>query len=339
MKGQKFLSVNKKIARCGIVGAGLIGAKRAANLPGGRLIAVADRSLALAQKLASAYGAAFSSDWRDLVKSPDIDVVLVCTSHDALTPIAQAALKAGKAVFVEKPAGKNPTQLRALLKTEKSTRGFLRVGFNHRFHPAFLKLRRLSQTESWGPLLYIRARYGHGGRLGYEKEWRANPQFSGGGELMDQGVHLIDLARFLGGEFRLAWGRTKTFFWKMPVEDNGFLFLESPDGKRNAFLHASCTEWKNLFDFEVFYRSVKAQVWGLGRSYGQEELRVYRMKPQMGPPDLEVFPFPDEESSWALEFKAFLKERRGVKTPLATALDAFKAVDLVHQAYRQTCSA
>jgi len=323
-----------KPSRCGIVGAGLIGTKRAANLPEGQVIAVSDRSLPLAQKLASAYNATVFPDWRDLVKSPDIDTVLVCTSHDALTPIACAALKAGKAVFVEKPAGRNPAELRTLLKTEKATKGFLRIGFNHRFHPAFLKLHELSQNKAWGPLLYIRARYGHGGRLGYEKEWRANPKLSGGGELMDQGVHLIDLSRFLGGEFKLAWGKVKTFFWNMPVEDNGFLFLESPDGKRNAFLHASCTEWKNLFDFEVFYKNVKAQVWGLGRSYGQEELRVYRMKPEMGPPDLDVYPFPNEDTSWALEFKAFRDEQRGIKTPLATAVDALKAVEIVHKAYR-----
>ena len=116
------------------------------------------------------------ADWRELVQSPNVDIVIVCTTHDALAPIAEAALRAGKAVLVEKPGGVDLPSLRRLAAAEKKTRGFLRVGFNHRFHPAFLKLKTLMAKEDWGPLLYIRARYGHGGRLGYEKEWRADPR-------------------------------------------------------------------------------------------------------------------------------------------------------------------
>ncbi len=127
----------KGIPRCGIVGAGLIGQKRAANLSGARLTAVADQSRPQAEKLAAPYNAAVFDQWRDLVKHPEIDIVLVCTTHDALAPIAEAALRAGKAVLVEKPAGRNPQELRRLISVEKKTRGFLRVGFNHRFHPLF----------------------------------------------------------------------------------------------------------------------------------------------------------------------------------------------------------
>jgi predicted dehydrogenase len=321
------------IPRCGIVGAGMIGQKRAAHLPGAKLVGVADQSRVRAEKLALAYHAVVFERWQDLVASPDIDIVLVCTTHDVLASIAEAALRAGKSVLVEKPAGRNPKELRQLLNVEKKTRGFLRIGFNHRFHPAFQKVHALMAQNLWGPLLYIRARYGHGGRLGYAKEWRADPAKSGGGELMDQGVHLIDLCRWLGGEFSLGWGKTKTFFWKMPVEDNGFLYLESPDLKRSAFLHASCTEWKNLFDFELFFKNAKAEIAGFGRSYGDEELRIYRMKKEMGPPDLQVFRFAGEDMSWAAEFKAFLKERRGIKTPMARAHDALAAVSLVHRVY------
>ena len=184
--------------------------------------------------------------------------------------------------------------------------------------------------------MYIRARYGHGGRLGYEKEWRADPQVSGGGELLDQGVHLIDLCRWLGGEWDLTWGKAKTFFWPMSVEDNGFLFLESRDGSRTALLQASCTEWKNLFDFEIFGKTGKLQICGLGRSYGTEELRYYRMKPEMGPPEVQVWPFPSDDTSWKAEFEAFVKEISGQKTDIATAADALRTVELVSQTYDQS---
>src|SRR5208282_2849830 len=112
----------------------------------------------------------------------------------------------------------------------------VRVGFNHRYHPSFIKAREIFDSGVMGELMFVRARYGHGGRIGYDREWRANPKLAGGGELMDQGVHLIDLCRWIGGEFNFQWGEVKTFFWDMPVEDNGFLYLKSPDQKRSAFL-------------------------------------------------------------------------------------------------------
>jgi predicted dehydrogenase len=158
---------------------------------------------------------------------------------------------------------------------------------------------------------------------------------AGGGELLDQGVHLIDLCRWLGGEFELDFGRVGTFFWDMPVEDNGFLLLKGSGGaKTAAFLHASCSEWKNLFDFEIFGRTAKIQIFGLGRSYGIEEVRHFKMKPEMGPPEVEVESFPGEDRSWHLEWDAFLKEIQGEKTNIATVHDALRSVELVHAAYR-----
>jgi predicted dehydrogenase len=320
----------------GIIGAGLIGAKRAAHLKGARLVAVTDLASDRAAALAKTYGAQTEPDWQHLIARADIQVVMVCTTHEALVPCALAALEAGKHVLIEKPAGRNPEEIDELRKAAAHAKGTIRVGFNHRFHPAFQKAKQLLAAGEAGPLMYIRARYGHGGRLRYEKEWRADVARSGGGELLDQGVHLIDLCRWLGGEFDLGWGRAKTFFWNMAADDNGFVYLESPDRKRSAFLHASCTEWKNLFDFEIFGRTAKLEIWGLGRSYGPEELRVYRMKPEMGPPAMETHPFPEEDRSWAAEFTDFLSATQGRASSMATLDDAWKAVSIVHGVYAQS---
>lgn len=326
--------------KVGIIGAGLIGTKRAATLqaPSAKLIAVADISLEKARSLASAYGAEAHEDWNFVVNSSNVDAVIVATSNDIIPTCAVAALRAGKHVFVEKPAGRNPQDLSLLLKASKEARGILRVGFNKRFHPGFQKAKAMIAEGAIGDLMYLRARYGHGGRIGYDREWRAEPERSGGGELLDQGVHLLDLCRWLGGEFELEFGRVETFFWDMPVEDNGFLYLKSPDKKRSAFLHASCTEWKNLFDFEIFGRNGKLQVWGLGRSYGEEELRYFKMLPQMGPPEVSIYKFPGPDGSWQSEWNAFLAEISGEKTELAKVQDAARAIDLVYAAYRQSSS-
>lgn len=320
--------------RVGIIGAGLIGRKRAAALQGGKLVAVADLSLDAARTLALAHQADVEPDWTALVRRADIDAVIVATTNDALAACTRAALEAGKHVLVEKPAGRTPAEVRQLRELADRVGRILAVGFNHRFHPAFQRAKQIVAGGSLGPLMYIRARYGHGGRPGYDREWRADPERAGGGELLDQGVHLIDLCRWLGGEFELEFGSVATYFWDMPVEDNGFLLLRSPDGRRRAWLHASCTEWKNLFDFEFFARNGKIEVWGLGRSYGTEELRIYRMKPEMGPPDVEIESFPGEDLSWRDEFTAFCSEIAGETSHLGRAADAERALALVHQAYQ-----
>jgi predicted dehydrogenase len=323
----------------GLIGAGLVGKKRAENLSGAKLVAVTDPLKERAAAIAGPANAEVLADWQTLVKRDPLDVVIVSTPHDLLTPCAVAALEAGKHVLVEKPAGRNPEELRKLVDAAGRSKKILRVGFNHRFHPGFQRAKEIMNAGGIGPLMYIRARYGHGGRLGYEKEWRADPKVSGGGELLDQGVHLIDLCRWLGGEWDLAWGKAKTFFWPMEVEDNGFLFLESHDRSRTALLQASCTEWKNLFDFEIFGKTGKLQICGLGRSYGTEELRYYRMKPEMGPPDTQIWSFPGDDTSWAAEFEAFVKEITGQKTDIATAADALRTVELVSQIYDQSALA
>lgn len=323
--------------RVGIIGAGLIGTKRAKALRvQDKLKAVADLVPDRASTLASLYGADVETSWEKLVQREDIDIVIIATSNNAIPMCAEKALKNKKHILIEKPGGRNPHELKSLYDLSKTVNVTARVGFNHRFHPAMLKAKSMIEEGALGELMYFRARYGHGGRIGYDQEWRANPEISGGGELLDQGVHLIDLCRWMGGEFDLEVGRVHTFFWNMPVEDNGFLLLKSPDKKRYAHLHASCTEWKNLFDFEVFGKKGKLQIWGLGRSYGTEELRYYRVKPEMGVPELTTHSFPEEDQSWNLEWKALIDCIEGKKAEISDLHDGYKALEIVYQAYQQS---
>lgn len=328
--------------RVGIIGTGLIGVKRARSLSDATLVAVCDknedraRSLAGDLEISKRFQPSVERDAHSLIQRKDLDAILIATANDAIPDLASRALQSGKHVLIEKPGGRNPTEVRRLASVAQECRRILRVGFNHRFHPAFIQAKRLMKESRIGPLMYIRGRYGHGGRLGYDQEWRAQPELSGGGELLDQGVHLIDLCRWLGGEFQLEYGHVQTFFWKMPVEDNGFLLLRSPDQKRAAFLHASCTEWKNLFDFEIFCREAKIQVWGLGRSYGTEELRVFQMKPEMGPPEVSSESFPGEDRSWDEEFRAFQQEISGARTEIGTIQDAVRCLEIVYAAYEKS---
>ncbi len=331
----------------GIIGAGLIGKKRAAALAklGEEVVAAADVDLARAKELAAQYGAQAYADWKKITQDDGIDAVVVATTHDFLSEISIDALAHGKHVLVEKPAGRNANEVKGIIDAEKKSGKLVCVGFNHRFHPAIMAARKICLEKPYGPLLYMRARYGHGGRLGYEKEWRFNPQISGGGQLIDQGSHLIDITRFFAGEeMSLDFALCKNYFWKAKAEDTAVLVLESKSGVSST-LQTSCVTWKNLFSFELYFERAQVNIDGLGRSYGTEILTIYKMRPQMGPPDVEARKFEGDDISWELEIKSFIAaingDAGGKGAPSGTqehgtAQDALASISIIGKAYSAT---
>jgi predicted dehydrogenase len=319
-----------------IVGCGLIGQKRATALGSACLVACADVVLERAQALAGTVpGVSAYSDWQRVLDHPGVDIVIVATSNDALAQVAQAAASAGKHVLVEKPAARNVRELGLIAEAAHKSGVLVHVGLNHRYHPAIRKARELYEAGALGEMMFVRGRYGHGGRINYEKEWRSNPVFSGGGELIDQGVHLIDLARWFLGDFQEVSGFAHTYFWQMPVDDNGFMLLKTAK-QQAAFLHVSCTEWKNLFSVEIYGKNAKLHVEGLGGSYGVERLTYYKMLPQMGPPETTIWEFPRGDDSWAVEFAEFLDDIQLKRKPSAGLDDARAALAVVEKIYRDS---
>ena len=328
--------MGKRAINVGIVGCGLIGRKRAAALAGVHLVACADSHVGRAEQLArDGAGCSASADWRTVVERKDVDVVIIATPHHALAEIAGAAIEARKHVLVEKPAARHVSELQPLVDLAEKRKVLVRVGFNHRYHRAFRQARQIVDSRTLGPLMFLRARYGHGGRVGYEKEWRAKPELSGGGELIDQGAHLIDLARWFLGDFSEVEGFAHTYFWDMPVDDNAFLLLKT--GKKQvAFLHASCTEWKNTFSFELYGHSGKLHIDGLGGSYGIERLAYYRMLPTMGPPETVIWEYPMDDDSWEVEMAEFLEDIRLGRQPASGLKDAVAVLEIVDRIYKRS---
>ena len=326
------LEMNPRIA---IIGCGLIGRKRLAALPAGTFAAACDLELGRAEQLvASARTGYATDDAARVLADPAIDAVIVCTLNAALAPLALAAIRAGKHVLVEKPGAISTKQADELIDAARAASVRVRVGFNHRFHPALLQARSLYESGALGPLMFIRGRYGHGGRVGYDREWRADPTLSGGGELIDQGVHLIDLAGWFLGDFARIEGHASTSFWDMPVDDNAFLNLRTAAGQ-TAWLQVSCTEWKNLFSLEIYGRTGKLHVEGLGGSYGVERLTFHRMLPEMGPPETTAWEYPRGDDSWRLEIAEFFTDIRTGREPqpgLREARAALAVVERIHAA-------
>ena len=221
-----------------------------------------------------------------------------------------------------------------LKKTTDESNSKVKVGFNHRFHPALLKAREIIDSGDIGELMFIRGRYGHGGRVGYDREWRADPKLSGGGELIDQGVHLIDLSRWFLGEFSKVDGFANTYFWDMPVDDNCFMSLTN-DKKQHAWLHVSCTEWKNMFSFEIYGRDGKLSIDGLGGSYGTEKITFYKMLPEMGPPETYSWEYPMKDRSWELEYRNFLDAINNKADMLGSVNDAYEAMKIIDTLHKE----
>lgn len=319
-----------------IIGCGLIGQKRAAILGSCKLIACVDQIKERADVLANKYpGCIAFTDWRPVVNRSDVDIIIIATLHASLAEISHAAILAGKPILVEKPAARHSSELDAIIADAQKANIAARVGFNHRYHRAFRQARELIDKDELGELMFIRARYGHGGRVGYDKEWRAQPALSGGGELIDQGVHLIDLARWFLGDFHEIDGYAHTYYWNMPVDDNGFLLLKTAK-KQVAHLHASCTEWKNTFSFEIYGRKGKLEINGLGGSYGVEKLSFYKMSPQMGPPETLIWEYPMADNSWEVEWNEFLQDIEFKRQPNASLGDAQAALKIVEEIYRKS---
>ncbi len=319
----------------GIIGCGLIGQKRSKSLgKKGKLIACADIDINKAKKVATNKKIKIFSDWKKLIKIKKIDIIIISTFHNKLSTILLEAYKRKKHIFVEKPAAKNFYEIKKVISKIRNNKVKIRVGYNHRYHPSVILSKKLIKSGSIGKLMYIRARYGHGGRLNYEQEWRAKKFISGGGELLDQGSHLIDLSRSILGEFNKVSGFVNTYFWKMSVEDNSFLTLRTHDNKV-AFLHASWTEWKNIFSFEIFGTRGKLSIYGKGGSYGVEKLTFYKMSKKMGKPKEKKWIFNNKDISWKNEMNEFYDDIIHNRRPKVSLNDAYQTLKIIDNIYRK----
>jgi predicted dehydrogenase len=337
--------------------------------PQSEVVEVVDTIAEHARSLAAETGCRAGTDWQKLLERKDVDAIVVATPHKYLAPVTEAALNAGKYVFCEKPGARNAAEAEAVLRaaygswplrdvkpgapSTLSNNARLIVGFTLRHYPAVVRARELIDAGVIGQPMYVRGRYGHGGRPDYHLEWRGDLEMAGGGELLDQGVHLIDLSRWFLGEFEQVFGSVNTYFWgsgqnslDRNLEDNAFLSLRTEAG-RVAWLHASWTQWKNLFSFEIYGENGSLQISGLGGHYGPQQLQIARRRSEGGPPEMQEMDFASDRKQgpqddvWSREWAAFISgvlDRKNVGngnqgSPSACGVDAWEALKIVEAAY------
>lgn len=317
-----------------VVGTGLIGRKRASGLPPTmKLMQCFDIDSDSANKFAIDFSCAVADSVQDAIsKMTQKSLAIIAVRHLDLAPIALKCIRAGMHVLIEKPGAISVELMNELISQAKMHSVTISVGYNHRLHEAAQMLKSITDSKIYGPIQLIRARYGHGGRQGYENEWRANKAISGGGELLDQGSHLLDLMLFLGGQPELEYSALSTLYWKMNVEDNAFL-AGTFSGSARFWIHASWTEWKNLFSFEVFYKEAKVEWNGLQGSYGNEKLIVYHMEEGLGVPSIYEYEFDPKDDSWQKELVEVYKRINRMPSIASTAEEARKVLEIIGEAY------
>jgi predicted dehydrogenase len=320
-----------------IVGAGGIGNIRARSIhtsQQGRVSVVADVDAGRAHELASQFSAVATTDWREAVTQPGIDAVVVSTPTKFHAEIASEALAAGKHVLCEKPLARTTEEGRRMVEAACRGNRVLKVGFNYRHMDHTRKARELIAAGAIGPVYFLRCRYGHGGRPGYERHWCTSADFSGGGVLQEQGIHMVDLVRMFLDEPSRVLAETPRYFWAFPeVEDNCFCLFETPAGQL-AQLHISWTQWINILEIEIFGRDGYLRLEGRDGHYGPQRLTWGKRQPDHGRPVEEVTAFPENKDSWDREWREFLELIRNGRGSAGAARDGFRTQQLVEAAYR-----
>ncbi len=318
-----------------IIGAGLQANRRVGPIAQSkeyRVALVVDQNEKRASDLAAPYSAKVATSYKAAVDDPSIDVVLVLTYPDSHAEISIAAMEAGKDVLCEKPLTRTVDEARAMVAVAAKTKRVLKCGFNHRHHPAVIEAHNRVARGDIGKPVFGRGRYGIGGRVGVEKEWRSDPKIVSGGQLMEQGIHLVDLFRWFVGDPKRVTGFTSTTQFPIaPLEDNGFALMQMPSGAICS-IHSSLTQWTNLFELEVYGEKGSVTVEALGASYGVEKLRVAMHDPT-GPFSHQTIEYRGGDSSWKSEWAEMTRAIAERRAPLGNGEDGLRAMEIVQAVY------
>ncbi len=326
--------------KVGIVGFGYMGEIRLRNVtdhPDMELVGICDP---FRETEISAKGAVVYKTWKDLITA--VDAVIVCTPNFAIPEIAIYAMNHGKSVFCEKPPGRNYHDIQAIHGAEIANPGVkLIFGFNHRHHPGITDAKAIIDSGSLGRILTLRGVYGKGGGYDYPTSWRNDEAVSGGGILLDQGIHMLDLFRYFVGDFVEVNGMRAITAFDITVEDNAVVILRTAQGQL-AQLHSSATSWKHTFRLELGCEKGYAVISGLlskTGSYGRETLLIGRRPSQhekiaVGNPREETIYY-DHDPSWNIEMAHFAECILGNK-PIekGTSADALKVMEIIDKVYQ-----
>lgn len=324
--------------RVGIAGYGVVGTRRREHIdahPDLRTAAVADRRFADDGTFED--GVRYYRNYADLLRE-DLDALFVCLTNDVAAPVTCDALRRGFHVFCEKPPGRTVEEVLQVRDVERDHPGqVLKYGFNHRYHDSIQDALAIVRSGELGRVLNMKGAYGKSAIINFQSDWRTKRSIAGGGILLDQGIHMVDLMRLYGGEFNEVHSFVSNDYWKHDVEDNAFALMRS-DGGVVAMLHSTATQWRHRFNLELALEEGTIILSGLltgSKSYGAETMTIaWRSGNGDGDPKEQVTRY-NSDPSWRREIDEFADAAvRGRPVLNGSSEDALATMELVYRIYR-----
>lgn len=326
--------------RVAIAGYGVVGKRRRHFIdahPRMKAVAVCDRTFASAGTFDD--GIAYFQTVSELL-TQDFDALFVCMTNDVAPDVTIAGLEKGIHVFCEKPPGRTVADIERVIAVEqRHPNQVLKYGFNHRYHESVRDALALAQGGGFGRLINMRGVYGKSQFISYGKhsDWRTQRAVAGGGILLDQGIHMVDLMRLFAGEFTEVHSFVSNDYWRHDVEDNAYALMRTEDGVV-GMLHSSATQWRHRFNLEITLERGALILTGIlsgSKSYGAETLTVvYAGEDDQGDPKEQVTRY-NSDPSWADEISEFADAILSGKPIVdGSSDDALKTMDLVYRIYR-----
>lgn len=276
------------------------------------------------------------SNYKRLLEQ-DLDIVFVCLPNYLAPDVTIAGLERGLHVFCEKPPGRDLRDMDRVIMCEKQHPGQkLMYGFNHRYHDSVRDALRIIQSGELGDLIDMRGVYGKSKILTFDSDWRTRRKMAGGGILLDQGIHMVDLMRLIAGDFNEIYSFVSNDYWHHDVEDNAYALMRTENGVV-AMLHSSATQWRHRFQLDITLTKGSIVLSGIlssTKSYAPETITVvYAGENDGGDPKEQMTRY-NEDYSMRDEVFSFAEAVFSDK-PIesASASEAMKTMQLVYGIY------
>jgi|TARA_Y100000310_G_C20687971_1_gene820298 predicted dehydrogenase len=284
-------------------------------------------------------GVHYYNNYKELLKNQSMDVLIVCLPNYLASEVTIAGLESGLHVFCEKPPARTVEEVKKVIKCSKKYPHLkLKYGFNHRYHKSVKKAKAIIDSAEYGEVINLRGIYGKSRIIPFSGGWRSQRKYAGGGILLDQGIHMLDMIRYFSGDFDEIKSFVSNNYWKHDVEDNAFAIMRNEKGCI-ASLHSTSTQWQHRFRLEITLRDALIELSGIlsgSKSYGEEKLKIIPRKDESitGSQDIIVYSFLDDYS-WKEEVNEFVDCILNDK-PIenGTSYEALKIMEMIFSIYK-----
>jgi predicted dehydrogenase len=324
--------------KVGIAGYGIVGKRRHIFInepPNLEVVAVCDQNFkeSYLQKKEIKY----YNNTTSLINE-NLDILFVCLTNNVAAEVTIAGLENGFHVFCEKPPGMSVEDIQRVIQVENNNPTLkLKYGFNHRYHESIKKALQIIQSGELGQVINLRGIYGKSRVIPFTGGWRSKRELAGGGILLDQGIHMVDLMRLFCGEFVDVKSFISNNYWKHDVEDNAYALLKDKSG-RIAMLNSTATQWQHKFSLDITLTQGYIELSGIlsgSKSYGEEKIVIGKRDEESDNGQMESSSIKFlQDNSWKEEIFEFADAIiNNKKIDSGSSLDALETMKLVFNIY------